>query len=501
MPRRTRSVVEFGDFQTPPALAAGVCRLVAQRGFRPASVIEPTCGTGNFLLAAEHTFPDARAILGLEINADHVRSAEERTGRARIRQADFFRIDWAALLDELPEPVLVVGNPPWVTNAGLGALGSENLPTKDNPHRLTGLEALTGKSNFDISEWMLIRLLESIAGREAALAMLVKTAVARKTLAHAWRRAIRLGSAELHAIDARRWFEATVDAGLLLVRPSRTRSLRDCRLHPALGSPRSTGTIGWRDGRLVADVNRYRRWKHLIGPERRKWRSGIKHDAAKVMEFRRLDALLTNGLGETVDLEADHLFPLRKSSDLGKPPSDRPARRLLVTQRRIGEPTDPIRTAAPRTWRYLERHARRLEGRASAIYRGRPRFSIFGVGDYSFAPWKVAISGLYKRLQFEVLGPEDGKPVVLDDTVYFLPCETGAQAKFLVALLASEPAEAFYRAFIFWDNKRPITREVLAGLDLRALARELGRGETYERLFGGRRKGRWAEGPGMRDEG
>jgi len=464
-----------------------VCRLVARRRIRPRSVIEPTCGVGNFLRAVEHTFSDAREILGFEINSRHATTAAGRTARARIRQADFFRTDWAAMLDELPEPVLVVGNPPWVTNAELGALGGENLPTKDNPHRLTGLDALTGKSNFDISEWMLIRLLESIAGRDAALAMLVKTAVARKALAHAWRNAIRLGSAELHAIEARRWFNAAVDACLLLVRPSRTRHRRDCRLYAALESPRSTGRFGWRDARLVADVERYRRWKHLVGPERLTWRSGIKHDAVKVMELRQCGAALTNGLNETVDLEPDHLFPLRKSSDLGKRASDRPARWLLVTQRSIGAPTDPIRTAAPRTWRYLERHAPRLRARSSSIYRGQPRFSIFGVGDYSFAPWKVAISGLYKRLEFEILGPVDRKPVVLDDTVYFLPCETADQAELVGGLLASEPAREFYRAFIFWDNKRPITREVLARLDLLALARELGRGEEYERVFRGER--------------
>ena len=45
---------------------------------------------------------------------------------------------------------------------------------------------MTGKSNFDISEWMLIRLLEALQGRRATIAMLCKTATARKVLRHAW---------------------------------------------------------------------------------------------------------------------------------------------------------------------------------------------------------------------------------------------------------------------------------------------------------------------------
>ena len=33
-----------------------------------------------------------------------------------------------------------------------------------------------------------------------------------------------------------------------------------------------------------------------------------------------------------------------------------------------------------------------LDNRKSSIYNKRPRFSIFGIGDYSFSKWKVAIS-------------------------------------------------------------------------------------------------------------
>ena len=69
-----------------------------------------------------------------------------------------------------------------------------------------------------------------------------------------------------------------------------------------------------------------------------------------------------------------------------------------------------------------------LDGRGSSIYRSCPPFSIFGIGEYSFAPWKVAISGFYKRLSFVAVAPLDGKPAMLDDTCYFLPCQTAGQA-------------------------------------------------------------------------
>ena len=125
-----------------------------------------------------------------------------------------------------------------------------------------------------------------------------------------------------------------------------------------------------------------------------------------------------------------------------------------------------------------------MNKRASSIYRNRPPFSIFGVGDYTFAPWKVAISGFYKKLAFVTVGPIKGKPVVLDDTSYFLPCQTQAQAEYLASLLNSSRAQAFYKAFVFWDTKRPITADLLRRLDLRRLAEETGSGEEFSMYFG-----------------
>ena len=80
-------------------------------------------------------------------------------------------------------------------------------------------------------------------------------------------------------------------------------------------------------------------------------------------------------------------------------------RLMVVPQREIGEDTLHIREDAPRTWAYLSANGGRLDGRGSVIYRGKPRFSIFGVGTYTFAPWKVAISGFYKAMRFVKVGP------------------------------------------------------------------------------------------------
>jgi hypothetical protein len=155
---------------------------------------------------------------------------------------------------------------------------------------------------------------------------------------------------------------------------------------------------------------------------------------------------------------------------------------MIVTQKLVGDDTSGIEQVAPATWRYLSDRRARFDRRGSSIYKGKPPFSIFGIGDYTFAPWKVAISGLYKKLEFRVVGPYEGKPVVLDDTCYFVGCGSEPEARFVCSLLSSKPAKEFYASYVFWDAKRPITTDLLRRLDLWRLAQELGVAGEFQRI-------------------
>lgn len=489
---KTKEKAEFGDFQTPSGLARQVCELLRRRIPLPAAIIEPTCGVGGLLLAAADAFPEATRVIGGELSPVYAAQLQalvaERPDHTRIevRQQDYFGHDWRATLAHLPTPVLLIGNPPWVTNAHLSVLGSDNRPQRYNFHKLNGLDALTGKSNFDISEWMLMDMLRWLPGRDATLAMLVKTAVARKALAYAWKQNLPIQQAAIYQIDAPKHFGAAVDACLLVCQTAAaaTPAPKECPVYAALESTEPTATLSYRDGLLVADAHHYAQWQHLQGYAWYKWRSGIKHDCAKVMELHALDGPHTyrNGLDQTVELEPAYLFPMLKTSEVANGRVHAPQRRMVVPQQTTGESTDLIRRKSPATWAYLTQHGELLDGRKSSIYRNRPRFSVFGVGDYSFAPWKVAISGLYKRLGFVVVPPYQGQPVVLDDATYFLSCASEAEAAFLAELLNSAPATAFFGAFIFWDAKRPITVDLLQRLDLKRLAHELGRDAEFAKL-------------------
>lgn len=475
IPAGRRRQMVYGDFQTPPDLAEAICEQLA--GVRPSTIIEPTCGTGTILAAAVQRFPEVRSALGFDIEAAYVAQARDRLARhstrARIevRVRDFFIADWRSILSSCPDPILIVGNPPWVTNAALGRLASDNHPQKENRQGLAGIDALTGKSNFDVSEWMIVRLLEAAAGRQATVAMLCKTAVAQKVLSHAWRSGLPIERSEIRPIDALRHFGARVDACLFVCRLGSKAAPPECRVSVDLSDSRPEKTFGLRDGRLVADVRAYDRVRHLVGGSFR-WRSGVKHDCADVFELRQDGPLLRNGLGEVVRLEPRHLFPLLKSSQVAGGKIDQPPRRLLVPQRRVGEETAGLAAQAPKTWRYLVRHGERLDRRASAVYRNQPRFSVFGVGPYTFCKWKVMVSGFYKSWRFAAVGPAGGRPVVCDDTCYFLPCHSASEARRRAAVLNGDRGREFFSAFVFNHAKRPLTAEILGLLDLDALAAE-----------------------------
>ena len=473
--------LEYGDYQTPATLAEASCCVLARLGIQPKAILEPTCGVGSFLKAGVENFESIVVAKGFEINAEYIDVAQGLLGRVTravaisVEEGNFFVMDWPAIVASLPEPLLVLGNPPWVTNSALGCVGSDNLPTKSNFQNQAGLDAVTGKSNFDISEYMLIRLSEALQGKYATLAMLCKTAVARKLMLYCWKRNLEMGDCHIFPIDAQRDFGVAVEASLFVASFNGRGKDLSCIVHGDFESSSQCGHLGYRDGSLISDVNQYDEWEFLRGKTSYTWRSGVKHDCAKVMEFREENGNLVNGFGESVRLEENFLYPLLKSSAVAG--SEKAGKRhVLVTQRSVGEDTSVIAHIAPRTWHYLLDHAKWLDKRASIIYKIRPRFCVFGIGEYSFAPWKVVISGFYKRLEFRVIGPSSGRAVMLDDTAYFLGCNDESEARLVAELLNSPSAQGFLSSLIFWDAKRPITVDVLSRLSIERVAEHLGKG-------------------------
>lgn len=477
--RKSRKVIEFGDFQTPNELASEVIHHLKLLGLSPSSIIEPTCGTGSFIYACLDLFSEAK-IIGIDINSNYLDLISEKLSQINVsktvelHQANFFELDWAKKIEELTKPVLIIGNPPWVTSSEISVLGGANIPVKSNIHGFQGLDAKTGKSNFDISEWMIIELLKALNGHLGTLAMLCKVSVARKVLTYAKKGKLSVFSSKIFLFDAKEYFGASVDACLFMCNLRPESYNYRCQIHENFNSDRPIQEIGFIDERMIANIPLYEKWRHLLGESTYVWRSGIKHDCSRVMELLKTENGFLNGFGEGVVIEDDYLYPMLKSSDLANNRINDIERWMVVTQRSIGEDTSTIQQNTPLTWKYLKKYTSLLENRASSIYQNRPQYSIFGVGSYAFSHWKVAISGFYKELKFRLIKPFNEKPVVFDDTCYFIPVESFEEAAILHSLLDHPVAHEFYHSFIYWDAKRPITKQVLQQLDLKKLFREIG---------------------------
>ncbi len=463
--------IEFGDFQTPLELANLVCQKLRELGVSPDTIIEPTCGVGAFVEASAHTFPNARKIIGVEVNKNYLDQIKRRIStlqndkRITLYQGNFFNFKWKDLLEGLDGSILVIGNFPWVTNSQQGMIGGANLPEKLNFQNHNGFDAITGKSNFDISEWMLIQVGDWFQKQNGVLAMLCKTSVARKILHHLHTQKASVFHSAIYSIDAKKHFDASVEACLLFCEFREDAHNYDYDAYESLEAKKPQ-RVGHRHGMTIRDLDTFEKYGNLYGNSELRWRSGIKHDCSEVMELRKQNGVLVNGLGEVVEIEPAYIYPLLKGSDIANNRIGSTNRYVIVPQKTVGEPTNTIKHLAPKTWRYLEKHAEQLDNRRSRIYQDNPRFSIFGVGAYTFSPYKVAICGLYKSLDFRLVGELNDKAVVFDDTVYFLSFDTEQEARKILYTLLSENVQDFFSSMIFWDEKRPIKTGILNRLNL-----------------------------------
>lgn len=469
---------DFGDFQTPLSLVMAVLERLSASGKTWSRVLEPTCGRGNFIEGLLKLPIPPCEIQGIEVQQQYlpnVRRLAETSASSRIfvKHANIFDLNIGHDLQwSTTGSLLVVGNPPWITNAELGVLESTNLPQKSNIKKLRGIDARTGGSNFDIAEHIWIKLIQELREERPLIALLCKSSVARNILQFAFDTNLPIEQASMHLVDAKKWFGAAVEACLFCVQIGIGKRTFEVPVYPNLHETRPVYVTGMIDRQLVADIQMYKMASAIDGTCQFTWRQGIKHDAASVMELS-YDSMsrLRNKLSEVVVVEEEYVYPLFKSSDLyhGIESSAKTKKAMIVTQKRLGDDTYHLRQVAPQLWNYLTEHKEIFEQRKSSIYEKQPPFAIFGIGDYSFAPYKVGISGFHKQPRFRVIGPVEGKPAMLDDTCYFIPCYSAQDAVFLAILLNDPLCTEMIQAIAFLDAKRPITKKLLQRIDLVAL--------------------------------
>ncbi len=218
----------YGDFQTHEILATKVVQYAFAKQQNIDFVLEPTCGKGNFIIAALENFKALKKVVGVEIYKPYawesklkilshfLHNNKNTKPDIDIFHANVFEFPYEVLADSTRDlKTVIIENPPWVTNAELGGIASSNLPKKSNFKKHHGFDAITGKGNFDIGESITSTLLNCFQQHDGTMALLLKNTVIKNIIRDQKENRYRIAGSEKLHIDARREFKATVNYGTL----------------------------------------------------------------------------------------------------------------------------------------------------------------------------------------------------------------------------------------------------------------------------------------------
>lgn len=226
--------------------------------------------------------------------------------------------------------------------------------------------------------------------------------------------------------------------------------------------PEQTTSV-WITGRPIA-IKAIRR---IVGKSKIQARKGITAslNAAHWIEIisKRPDGLLTvANVTErakrevqqvTGSIESDLAYPLLRGRDVIRWKAT-PELNILVTHlptmRLKAIPEKEMSIELPKTYGFLKQ----FEGilRESSVFKryfkpNDPFYSMFNVGEYTFAPYKVVFREIASEFTCAVVGSIDGKPIVPDHKLILCPFQGEDEAHFYAALLNSSPVRLFVSMF------------------------------------------------------
>ncbi len=485
---------EYGDFQTNADLANKVALHLVSKNISPEILIEPTCGKGNFIITSLKNFNNLRFIYGVEIYKPYVwetkfsivdfflKNSKSNKPEILIKHCNVFDFNFSQIAKQYTtKDILIIGNPPWITNSKLGSLNSFNLPPKANFKNHSGLDAITGKGNFDIAEHITLTMIKTFQEMKGNLLLLVKNSVIKNIVFDQNKNQYKIASIEKHCIDCKKEFNVSVEASLFYCKLNSIPEI-DCKEFNFYNNKKIYQIFGWLKDKFVSNIETYIHTRDIDGVSPFVWRQGLKHDCSSIMELDKVNGHYVNGLKEVVKLEDGLVYGFLKSSDLKNTVINQTRKFTIVTQKKVGQETKYIKSEYPKTYEYLTAHQTYFIARKSSIYNNKPLFSIFGIGDYSFKPYKVAISGLYKTFHFTLILPQDNKPVMLDDTCYLIGFGKIEFSVYALILLNSETTMQFLQSITFSDAKRTFTKDVLMRIDLLALAKCINKNDLQTEL-------------------
>ncbi len=501
LPRSVRH--GLGEYYTPDWLAELMLSESGYGGDPGQRLLDPSCGTGTFLLLAigrARRFAGPRRILanirGLELNplaalaarANCLLALGETGGELSEAEDPILVVDAILRPDAGERYDFVVGNPPWIRWDDLPAGYREStLPLwkEYGLFSLKGFAARLGAGKKDLSMLFTYAAADRYLKPGGTLAFLITQEVLKSKGAGEGFRRFRIGAAgsplrvtRAHDFSAILPFEGVSNktAGIVMTKGEETtyplpylvwkRSGLKRKATRYLAHPLSTPTGPWQtrvagapsvfplNGRghykpmLGANANPYGVfWLEIIGTP-----SGGLVTARNLAEMGKKDVA-----GITALLETELIHPAVRGRDVARWHT-RPGVHVLVVQdpqTRSGYPEETLRLKWPAVWDYVSRFRRELVSRA--LYRkyhleaGRPFYSQFNIGSETFLPFKVVWKRMSNDLTAAVIssagGPLGAKLVLPLETTGIIGCRREDEAHYICAVLNSRPARDFVRSF------------------------------------------------------
>lgn len=154
-------------------------------------------------------------------------------------------------------------------------------------------------------------------------------------------------------------------------------------------------------------------------------------------------------------IEPDLLYPLLRGRDIQPWRAVASAWVILAQdpEKRSGWPEPKMKTEWPHTYRYLRQFEEQLRERSGFRQYFDPAkdpfWSMYNIGPYTLAPYKVVWKEVANDLVAAVVSERHaGRVVVPDHTVVFIPFADAQEAHFVCSLLASSCAQAVVRFYV-----------------------------------------------------
>lgn len=512
LPREVR--LAFGEYYTP----RGIADLAVETAGAASSYLDPGCGSGVFLSACldrvredcsdcdpaavvEHA---AESVVGFDTNPVAVLTSKvsyllalgdalhavdqvelpvfctDALGLARTEPLSYRGRPFEPTVDAL------VGNPPWLTwdrlDEGIkGALRERDVERLGLlPHG--GAASRLGHSNDDLSVPFVWICLDRYLADDGVASVVLKRDLLTGP-AGAVFRGLSVGERSL-AVERIHDFaplapfggQVGADAALYTLRADADPSfpVETTRWHAdgeanfeSLAAMRATLSRTTADLAPLEPEDRRSAWlptdddRAAIGECVHEIRHGVKDDAEAVFDIDRdhLD-----------DLEHDRVYPYLKSRHIVKYGLFGHDLRLVPVDKAGEGDESALLEQCPATYEYLDGHREQLADRGSSWLDGGPFYNVFGVGEYTWAPYKLVWCRLGFKPHFAVVSTVEDptlgeKLVVPGDHCMFVGFDEERAAHALCALLNSSVYQRTLRE-LAGDGKASLSKSVVSELEL-----------------------------------